>query len=129
MNEALIQLKMSQKRNAVYIAKCIKNATIAGMNNFHMDYDRLIVSMAHATRFRMLRKIRYHAKGKASYMRPQLSHLFVAVKEIEPVAGEKRVGRYGRKHATVKKTLELLQARGVVGVSPLKYTSVFRRKW
>jgi hypothetical protein len=37
--------------------------------------------------------------------------LTVIVKELPPVQGEKRLGRAGRKHSTIKATLEKLAAR------------------
>ena len=42
----LLQCKFSPKRKALYVAKTIRNAAIAGQNNFGLNYNRLYVAEA-----------------------------------------------------------------------------------
>ena len=43
MDEAMIQLKLSQKKKAVWIQNAIRSAKVAGVHNFQMDPKRMIV--------------------------------------------------------------------------------------
>jgi ribosomal protein L22 len=108
VEEALIQLQFSQKRNAKYLAFTINSAATAGVNNFFMDRDRLVIDYANSTKGANRKFMRFRAKGRGEINKVYYCHIRVGVKEQPYEADEVRIGRYGRTIAGIKRTKKLI---------------------
>lgn len=109
VEEALIQLHFSKKRMAVLVANCIRNARFNAVNQFNMDPDRLVVHFATATKGTYGKKVEWKAMGKVGIMHQYRSHLKIGVREVPPELRERRLGKWGRSHATIERTLKHIE--------------------
>ena len=135
VDEALIQCRLSPKRKAALVANCIRAAAVAGVNNFQMERARLYVAEAVVGRGLCYKRLEVKGRGKSGIRQRYHSHLTVLVREqptllregqklpgmygvqTKATAGtshrggvEVRVGRKGRKLATIARQTELLKA-------------------
>jgi len=111
VEEALIQLKFHPRRKAIYVYNCLENTRKHAVNQFNMDYTRLVVSHLNATKGKFLKRIKYHARGRFGIMFRYYAHLTVAIKEQAPEDGETRLGIYGRSHSTILRTKQFIEAK------------------
>ena len=108
VREALAQLRFASSTKAWIVANTIRNARTAGVHNFGMDEERMVVAECYATRAKSPKKLRYHSKGRTGIARSHRSHVMVKLRQVPEEEGEKRVGRAGVKHETLRRTKERL---------------------
>jgi large subunit ribosomal protein L22 len=110
VHEALLQLRLSIKGKARYVANCIRNAKQAGIHNFDMDPTRMVVAEAYTSvgSGRIMRP-HYGSRGRMRMVRINRANLYVVVRQVEPAPREARLGRWGRKHSTIQRTLERMR--------------------
>lgn len=98
--EALIQLRFSKTRRADLLAYMIRNAMIAGKNNFGMTPSRLIVASCHAV---VTGDINYQldikGRGRFGRIRSYSTNIMLTLRQKKWQPGELRVGRSGKTHA------------------------------
>jgi large subunit ribosomal protein L22 len=134
VSEAIIQCSLCPKKKAVFVANCIRNAATAGVHNFQMDRDRLYVAEAVVGHGAHRKAIDWKGRGKTGIKRTYFSHLTIKLREQPTLLGlgeklpgmwgvqtkatggsshrgglEVRVGRVGRKIATVERQREKLR--------------------
>ena len=132
--EAIVQCQLCPKKKAVFVANAIKAAATAGEHNFQMDRDRLYVAEAVVGHGAHRKKIDFKGRGKTGIKHHYLSHLTIRLREQPTLLhrGEKlpgmwgvqtkatrgsshrggievRVGRVGRKVATLQRQRERLR--------------------
>lgn len=111
VEEALIQLKLHRKKGARFVYHAVKSAQSAAVHNFNMDPSRLVVSHLNGTKARYIKKVKYHARGRMGVLHQAFAHLRCRVQEVPPVAGEDRLGKFGRTHADLLRRKPMLKAR------------------
>lgn len=117
--EALAILKFTPNFAARLIEKVLNSAIANAENNHHMDADNLKVSKAYVDGGPMMKRLRYAPMGRGYRMVKRLSHITVAVEEVEPgpegktrrreAARPSRLPRLGRRPAAAP---EAAPARG-----------------
>ena len=138
VQEALIQLKLSQKKRAYLVAHTIATAAAHGVNTHNMERSRLYVSQLWVGHGSHLKRLDIKGRGRSGLKKRYRSHLFVEVREqgADPEAykgvwkhggrshdmrtGEEiRIGRAGRRISTIQRTLEHMQQwRTARGMTP-----------
>jgi len=116
VDEALIQLKLSNRRAANPVGMCLKNARTNAINNFQMDPARLYIHRAESTKGVLTKSPEFKGRGRIGFRVNNRAHLTIVVKEQpQTVSAEKerRVGYYGPKHSTIARTLARLREAGV----------------
>lgn len=108
-SEAMIQCQLSSKKKAVFVENCISNACVHAVNNYNMDRSRLVIDEIYCTKGRYLKRINFQGRGKTGIRFRYYSHLKVRVREQPPEPGEVRLGKWGQKHTTIKRTLERME--------------------
>jgi len=107
--EALAILKFTPNFAARLIEKVLNSAIANAENNHHMDADNLKVSKAFVDGGPMMKRLRYAPMGRGYRMVKRLSHITIAVEEVEPgperkpkrkeAARPSRLPRLGRRSA------------------------------
>lgn len=107
--EALAILKFTPNFAARLIEKVLNSAIANAENNHHMDADNLKVSKAFVDGGPMMKRLRYAPMGRGYRMVKRLSHITIAVEEVEPgperkakrkeTARPSRLPRLGRRPA------------------------------
>lgn len=108
-DEAMIQMRLSSKKKAVFVENCIRNACVHAVNNYNMDRSRLVIDEINATKGRYLKRINFHARGRTGIRTRYYAHLKVRVREEPPHPDEVKLGAYGRRHTTIKNTLAQME--------------------
>jgi large subunit ribosomal protein L22 len=116
VNEALIQMKFCEKGNASHMVTLLKNAQATAVHNFSMNKDRLFVANVDVAKGEYLKRVRYRSRGRMGLMFRYRSNVRLVVREQPYTEGEKRVGRWGRNHSTIERTLAHLNAKHASGV-------------
>eukprot|EP00808_Paulinella_micropora_P032298 g12244.t1 len=126
--EAITQLRFAQKPKAAFVANCIRNAANAGVNNFGMDPDRLLVVECYAAPAGVTKMLDIRARGKIGIIRKRRSNLRVVLHEVPPAPKEERLGKQGRNQSTIQHLTERLKSLGKEYANPLKFKSTQRFK-
>ena len=88
--EALALLKFTPNFAARLIEKVLNSAIANAENNHHMDGDNLKVAVAMVDGGPMMKRLRYAPQGRGYRMVKRLSHITIAVEEVEPSQKNKR---------------------------------------
>jgi len=135
VDEALIQMRLSIKNKAMYVRQLLWKLREDAINKHNMDPSRLVLSTIYANKAQYGKRINFHAKGRHGVRFRYYANLFVTISESAPVEGEVRVGKhypYGRKHSTIKATLEKMEKfkeqEAEAAATPRKYTWGFPDK-
>jgi len=102
--EAMIQMRMNPKPKARWVENLIRAAVNNAVNNFNMEAERLYIAELVVGKGSYRKKLRYHSKGRFGLAAVYYSHMWITVKEQAYEEGELRIGRRGRKIATVRRT-------------------------
>jgi large subunit ribosomal protein L22 len=135
VHQALIQLRLSQKKKAHIVASVINSAATGAVHNHNMDKKRLYISQIFIGHGSHLKRVDIKGRGRCGIKLKYRSHLFVQLKEQgsdpEKYKGtwkgggrshdkngkEIRIGRIGPLISTVQRTLEHMRewrtARGI----------------
>jgi len=91
-DEALVQLKFTNKKAAQYVYNAVKSAMANAINNFNLDKDKLVISSITCDQGPVLKRFMPRAQGRATPIRKPTSHLHVVLTE----SAKKRRGKsYG----------------------------------
>jgi large subunit ribosomal protein L22 len=82
-SDALKQLSFSEKRIAIDVSKCLKSAIANAENNYGMDIDNLVVSLATVGKSIVMKRMRPRAKGRGARIEKFFSNLYITVVEGE----------------------------------------------
>ena len=89
VNIALAQLKLSKKRIAKDVRKCLESAIANAENNHDLDIDELVVSEAYVGKNLVLKRGRPRARGRYGKILKPFSQLTIKVKQILANSEEK----------------------------------------
>eukprot|EP01113_Clastostelium_recurvatum_P031837 TRINITY_DN4022_c0_g1_i1.p1 TRINITY_DN4022_c0_g1~~TRINITY_DN4022_c0_g1_i1.p1 ORF type:complete len:252 (-),score=47.39 TRINITY_DN4022_c0_g1_i1:160-915(-) len=107
--EALNQLKFSPKVLSTPLTQLLIQARYNGENNNDMDPDRLLVAEVVVGKGQYLKRQRIHAKGRVGVMHRPRTHLKVVLKEVPLQSKERRLGKFGRTHAAVRREMSQIE--------------------
>lgn len=129
IDEAVSQLRLSQKLKAKYVIRAILNAAVQGVNNSGMQRDRLFVSALQVGKATYTRLMDLKASGRAGLLRKYYVHLKVELQEQPTLATklpgmrqpktsgsaysngvEVRVGRAGQTHVKRQAVKDKIEA-------------------
>eukprot|EP00823_Brevimastigomonas_motovehiculus_P005088 TRINITY_DN3550_c0_g2_i2.p1 TRINITY_DN3550_c0_g2~~TRINITY_DN3550_c0_g2_i2.p1 ORF type:complete len:301 (+),score=86.90 TRINITY_DN3550_c0_g2_i2:27-929(+) len=113
IDEALIQLELSRHQKASFVASVLRQARTHGVNNFNMDPTRMLIDRIEIGRGSHKKTINYRAKGRVDFIVRYRSHLLILLREVPPVTGEVRLGKFGRKIDSVQRALTRLEELGI----------------
>jgi len=80
--EAVIQLKLSQKRISILVIKILDSCRFNAENIHGLDPERLVVSEIWTGRATYLKRRRYHSKGRMGIMKRPRTNLHIILKEL-----------------------------------------------
>ena len=84
VNEAVNQLKFSQKRVSLNVLKVLNSAIANAENNKQLDIDNLFIKEAYVGKSLTMKRFRPRAKGRASSIAKPFSKLTIVVEEKKP---------------------------------------------
>ena len=91
-DEALVQLKFTNKKAARYVHEAVKSAMANAINNFNLNKDQLVITSITCDQGPVLKRFMPRAQGRATPLRKPTSHLHVILTETN----KKRKGKgYG----------------------------------
>ena len=88
--EALALLQFTPNFAARLVEKVLKSAIANAENNHHMNGDNLRVAVAMVDGGPMMKRLRYAPQGRGYRMVKRLSHITIAVEEVEPTGKKAR---------------------------------------
>ena len=81
VNDALAQLRFSNKRIAVDVRKCLESAIANAENNHGMDIEELVVAEAYVGKNLVLKRGRPRARGRYGKILKPFNQLTIKVKQ------------------------------------------------
>jgi large subunit ribosomal protein L22 len=108
VDEALVQLSFSKSFKYNLVQHAIRCARHTAVHQFGMNSDRLYVAEMWTGRGTGEKRLFIHGRGRSALSLRHRAHLTVVVKEQPHMPGEKKVGKFGRKTATIQRTLQRL---------------------
>ncbi|EGC34897.1 hypothetical protein DICPUDRAFT_79367 [Dictyostelium purpureum] len=101
--EAIAQLSFCTKKPSKIIRGLIQQAAHIAETKKNMDPDRLIVNQIWLGHAFYVKSYLFQGRGHAGVVRKPRCHVTVQVKEVPFVEGEKKLGKFGKKHITYEK--------------------------
>ncbi len=80
-SEALLQLRFSRKAVANNVREVLSSAVANAENNHSMDVDNLFVSRIYCGKYKVMKRYRPRAKGRAGRIEKFFSSLTIILKE------------------------------------------------
>jgi len=90
VNNAVNQLKFSQKRISLSVLKVLNAAIANAENNYQMDIDNLFIKTAFVGKSLSMKRFRPRAKGRASKIIKPFSKLTIVLEERKKPSDKKR---------------------------------------
>jgi large subunit ribosomal protein L22 len=111
VEKAIIQTTFSPKKAAIFIKEVLMDTHDRAQRVYNCTKGNLYVAESYVGRGPILKRIRYHAKGRFGTERNRYSHYFLILREGPPPKKKKRE-KESRKHY---KTLRIINAgpRGI----------------
>jgi len=100
------------KRLAMVVKRALDSARYNAENINNMNPDRLIVENCWVCKGRYLKRLKIHARGKYGIMEHPYFHITVVLREVPVTVGERRLGRFGRTNAALRRQLGLADEDG-----------------
>jgi len=130
--EALVQLTFCGKRIAPKVISVIERCRMKA-DKENLNPDRLVGSELYLTKGQFgPKKMEFKAKGRIGIRRRQYCHLFVGLKEVPAVEGEKQLGKFARgvnKERRIQWRARQMEAAKALKIHPLFITSRQVLRW
>ncbi len=81
VNEALLQLQFSRKSVALDVKHVLNSAISNAENNHSMDIDNLFISQIYCGKYKVMKRHRARARGRAGKIQKFFSNLTIILKE------------------------------------------------
>ncbi|GAM21838.1 hypothetical protein SAMD00019534_050130 [Acytostelium subglobosum LB1] len=100
--EAIAQLTFANIGPANQLKGLMTSARYNAEFYKNLDPDRLVVSQIWTGRSYYQPRIEFKGRGRTGIRRKPFTHVTIELKEVERVAGEKKLGKFGKTHKTIE---------------------------